>query len=398
MRVPDSLRRFPALALIAALPLSVPFIPVAISDARWHGLRTGAFEAGGAVVLCYLLVRPWTHARRRDWGQALRAVPLRFLLAFFGWNLFSALLAPVKPAAWQGVMQLGTGVLIAAAVASEARRLPQYGMLLNALAAATLLLALSGIALSEQAAGQLAAGLYHDHMLYGAVFVCVLPPLFAVSLSDAPLARRLTALAAFLSGGIALGLAQTRSAWVGVLVSAAVFAALLVWTRASARRPPLTRSRRLHALLLGGVALGGLAYLLMTAPQTARVQARLQTLTTATAQDKESLVVWRFQAWRGARRMIAQKPLLGWGVGCYPYRQYAFTGLGHGLQAAPNRLQAEPDRWPTITDEAHNSYLQIAAETGLPACFCGAVCWRRRLAAGSRRCAALRPAACTSGR
>jgi len=361
-----ALRRCPALTLVALLAVCVPLIPAPVSNRHWHGLRTGSFEAGASLLLVLLLARFWTKDQRRSWAEALSTPPLRFLMAFFCWGCLSAALAPAKPFALQGLLQVGTGALVAVTVAAEVRARPQCEFLLNALTAATVLISLSGFALYGQGAGDLAVGLYHDHMLYGAVFTILLPLVLGNSLSSAPGAYRLPAVAALLCGLLALGLAETRSSWIGVAVAATVFGVLLIWTRASAARASAARAyprsgnkQWRQAVLPAIVFVGGLVYFLMVMSQSGHIGARLQTLTTTEVQGKESLIVWRFQAWRGARNMISQRPLLGLGIGGYPRYQYAFTGMGHDAPVIQ-------EQGPTILDEAHNSYLQTAAETGLP--------------------------------
>ena len=357
-------RHHPALTLVALLAVCVPLIPAPVSNRNWHGLRTGSFEAGASLLLILLLARFWTKGHRKNWAEALSTPPLRFLMAFFCWGCLSAALAPAKPFAMQGLLQVGAGALVAVTIAAEVRARPQCDFLLNALTAATLLISLSGFALYGQGAGDLAVGLYHDHMLYGAVFTILLPLMLGISLSSAPAAHRLPGAAALLCGLLALGLAETRSSWIGVAVAGTVFGVLSLWTRASAARayPRPGNKQWRQAVLPAIVFAGGLVYFLMVMTQSGHIVARLQTLTTTGVQGKESLTVWRFQAWRGARNMILQRPLLGFGIGCYPRYQFAFTGMGHNGPVMQ-------EQGPTIFDEAHNSYLQTAVETGLPGLF-----------------------------
>ena len=345
------------------LALLAPLVPAPVDDACWHGLRTLSVEAGGIALLALLILRP----RRGLWADALRAAPIRFLAVLLAWGCLSALLAPARMFAGQGLLQLAAGAVIVLTIASEARERPQYEVLLDALTGATLLISFSGFALyarsSQPGWGPLAVGLFHDHMLYGAVFTILLPVMLAVSLSPASEARRLFAQAALVCGLIALGLAQTRSSWLGVTAAFIVFFAIFLLTRAFAPHSVLDRgqqrSQGIQAGLTGLAAVGALGYFLLAAPQAGQLIERLHTLATTVPQGREDSVEWRFTAWRGAAQMIAQKPFLGWGIGCYPRYQFAYTGMGHDVPDV-ERLG------PTIFDEAHDSYLQIAAEMGLP--------------------------------
>ncbi len=351
------------LLVIALMAVGLPLIPAPISDWRWHGLRTAVFELGAVALLSLSLAQRWTVDRRKHWRDALQTLPLRSLVALLGWGCISALMAANKPFALQGLLQLGAGALITLTVASEARTRPQYEILLDALTGTTLLISLSGFILYGRDHSLLAVGLYQDHMLYGAVFTILLPIMLSVSLSPVSITRSLLARVAMVSGLVALGLAETRSSWIGLAAALLVFLALFLWTWfiASGDRLGLKAifEQRRHIVVSGVLGLCVIGYFLVATPEVAQIGARLRTLTTTVAQGKENSVEWRFTAWHGARLMIMQKPLLGWGIGCYSFYQFPFTGMGH-------KMAEVKAQWPTILDETHNSYLQIAVELGLP--------------------------------
>lgn len=364
MSILTDTRRYPALTLVALLALGVPLLPAPVADRQWHGIRTAGFEGGAALLLVFLVAQAWNTDRRRAWTQAFHATPLRFLVAFVSWSCLSALLAPAKPFALQGLLQLGAGVLITVTIAAEARTRPQYEFLLNALTATTLLVALSGFALFGQGSDQLGVGLYHDHQLYGAVFTILLPLVFALSLSPGLASRRLLAQAALIGGGVALGLSETRASWIGVAVAGLVLLGLFLWAQTFTPRSIRSfGSRQWRQFLLPTMAVAGtLTYLLIATPQTRHIIVRMRTLITTVSRGKEDSVKWRLLAWKGARRMIWLKPGLGWGIGCYPYYQHEFTRQGDD----DAQVMAHG---PTIPDETHDSYLQITTEMGLPGLF-----------------------------
>ena len=354
--------------LIGLLMVIVPSIPAASDDPRWHGCRSAAFEAGAALLLAVILAQNWDKERRKQWAEAWQTPTLRLLASLLLWGGLSALLTPAKAFAVQGLLLWGGGTLIALAVAAEARARPQFELLFHALTLATFLVSLAGLALYGAHKMPLAVGLYSDHMLFGAVFTVLLPLMLALSLSPIPAWRRLTAQAALLCGMVALGLSETRSAWVGFALALFVFAGLTIFVRIEQprdhRQGADRNGRRVQTIISAILVLGVIIYFVTALPQIGQVGARFRTFTTTVPQGKETSVEWRFTAWQGAEEMIRQKPWVGWGIGCYPRYQSRFTGMGQDGRT----VEAQG---PTIPDEAHNSYLQIAAEMGLP----GLVIW-----------------------
>ncbi len=173
-------------------------------------------------------------------------------------------------------------------------------------------------------------------------FVLLLPLTLALFL-EAPSLRGLTPLLrgmASLVLGVVLLLqlaafltTQSRFGLVSLGVSLLVFAAgMLAATRRGLRLPKATR------LLLGvfgaGLTLGGLVF-------ARPVLLRLQNL-------HDNSAAFRLWTWRGSLHMALANPVLGTGIGTWTdlYPKYALTGF---------------------TRLAHNSYLQMADECGLPA-------------------------------
>ncbi len=173
-------------------------------------------------------------------------------------------------------------------------------------------------------------------------FVLLLPLTLALFL-EAPSLRGLTPLLrgmASLVLGVVLLLqlaafltTQSRFGLISLAVSLVVFAAgLLTATRRGLVLPPATRG------LLGvfgiGLVLGGAVF-------ARPVLTRLQNL-------HDNSAAFRVWTWRGSVHMALANPILGTGIGAWTdlYPRYARTGF---------------------TRLAHNSYLQMADECGLPA-------------------------------
>jgi O-antigen ligase len=139
---------------------------------------------------------------------------------------------------------------------------------------------------------------------------------------------------------VAMGLVVTSSkgGFLAALVALLVFAAAVVRARTALLRHILRTHR---ALVLGAVLLllcgGGVIASKTVVPR----------LMAAQTTDANS-TMFRAYTWRGTMDMIKARPVLGWGAGSFPsaYTRFAVTGY---------------------TRSAHQLWLQIAAENGLPA-------------------------------
>ncbi len=157
--------------------------------------------------------------------------------------------------------------------------------------------------------------------------------------------------------GGALALAQSRGALLG-LVGALLVLAWLGWPRI---RPWLAGCAALAATILGMLLAAGKltgASLLAHLGWRPLTDAALSTNIT----DANFSTVERLAHWAAALRMLAAHPLLGVGAGNYPvaYPHY------------------QVPRWHLALGHAHNLYLNMAAEIGIP----GALAYLAFVAAG----------------
>ncbi len=226
------------------------------------------------------------------------------------------------------------------------------GLLLTQARRAAWALALCGGALSADGLVQAARGMesisgpFRDHQLYGSALLILLPLALALSVRSRAPRQAWLAQTIVLAMGVSLAFSQTRSAWIGASVGVLVFGGLWFWTA----QPPWRVL--LRPILLGlGVACACAALVAATEMQKPLVL-RMHTLQTF-SQDTS----WqgRLIAWRGARRMAAQSPWVGIGLGRYPSRERAFSHVGRALA---------PAQRPSLSEEAHDLYLQTAAEIG----------------------------------
>lgn len=210
-------------------------------------------------------------------------------------------------------------------------------------------LALLGIADGLRPEGGGLTGPYQDHQLYGSVLLLLLPLAVAVALTARELRWRMGAVAAVGAGTLCLFLSQTRSAWAGALTAALVFGGVWLFHRGYGRD---WRRLGLSAAVLAGAVL---SIWLLFAPPDLRVPLAARVGTLARLEEDQS---WqeRLRIWPGASRLAAAHPLCGIGLGRYPDVQWAWTQAGHPL---------EPSERPSLSEEAHDFYLQTAAEIGL---------------------------------
>lgn len=226
------------------------------------------------------------------------------------------------------------------------------GALLTQARRAAWALALGGGLLAADGLAQAAHGMsalpgpFGDHQLYGSALLALLPVTLALAVRSRAPWQRWTAQIIVLAMAVCLALSQTRSAWIGTLIGVLVFAALWLWT---ARLP--WRALLLPALL-GLCVAGAFAVLVETTEMQKPLTLRMHSLQTFAAD-----LSWqgRLVAWHGARRMIAHAPWTGVGLGRYPDRQRAWTYVGRALA---------PTQRPSLSEQAHDLYLQMAAEIG----------------------------------
>ncbi|MCS7065825.1 MAG: O-antigen ligase family protein [Fimbriimonadales bacterium] len=148
---------------------------------------------------------------------------------------------------------------------------------------------------------------------------------------NTPLLTALLTVALWLQLG-ALALTGSRLGVLTGLGGVAVFLALTLWWRL------LTRGFLLRLAVVGVLLLGVMWLSLPTA----------QRLTPQAATQDVHSGSFRLETWKGALRMTLANPLLGVGTGAFEWRYPPYASVG-------------------FTRLAHNSYLELASEAGIPA-------------------------------
>lgn len=364
MGTPAVLRRWFGDYVVAIVVAMVVVVPLLRFDNSDHVVnRNVALELMGVLLWCVVLARvEW----RRRAGEQL----VRFLgsgmntpaLLFFGWALISALqVAPAgvgRAFAMNELLRLGTGVLVYLVVANHVENQRQLVLLVDALllivACATLYRIFVPEALPE-AWPMLVGG----RLLLGGFLCLLLPVVAAVAAAPFPLQRQSPARAITILMIVCLCVTLTRSAWFGAVAGMLVFGALALRHLTAGVRCLWTN--RYQALYPLAILAGGLVLVLTLSDLSFSVSARAQTLKEA-VRHQDSTFEWRLRIWKRALGAIAQRPLLGLGLGNYVLEQRSFSQ--HGQTAA-----AVLRNGASMDEQVHNEYLHIAAELGLPGLF-----------------------------
>lgn len=331
--------------LLAPIYAAQPDAPAALASSEWASfLCAGTFLAALLAVVsarCGGLLAVRFSAAEKAFllllGLAFLSIPLR-LLVQHGTGYFGAMLR-----GWS--VLAADFALFAVARRAAGSRVALYGLMLAAVAGSAVV---ADIGVQEYVV-HLRAGERNWRIFatstpdfLAGYFVLLLPVTLALFLS-APALRGLTpllrGLASLVLGVIlllqvvALLTTGSRFGLVSLLVSLVVFAAaMLVSVRQGLILPKATR------WLLGAL---GVIFLGSGAVFAGPVLARLHNL-------QDNSAAFRVWTWRGSLQMALHNPALGTGVGTWTdlYPKYAETGF---------------------TRLAHNSYLQMADECGLPA-------------------------------
>lgn len=181
---------------------------------------------------------------------------------------------------------------------------------------------------------------WHNPNAAASLFALVLPPAFALTLVARESATKALALLGVAVVGVALFLTASKGGLLAAVIGVAGFIVAASLVGARTRWVPIAVAVVITATLAVGVT--GLKSL--TAPQPGASASRLL----AAGEEAEQSVAFRRQVWADTADMVSEKPIFGFGIGAYPPEFKRFS-----------QVQA-----PAL---AHNTYLQLAAEAGVPA-------------------------------
>lgn len=318
----------------------------------WPALRAFVLELAGIVLTVHIVSQGnWTWPRVR---AALRAAPNVAIAGFLLWVGLSAAFSELPAFSYYEAMRhLGGGLIYFAVVYGVTRRnLSPFVMGLGmavSLAVAVALLSLQGVP-SERLAGA-----FRNEQLLAGILCVTLPVVLMASQADEVANRRLFAFAAVAVALVGILGTRNRSAWIGSLISCTLM--LILYVRYEHRERKTLRPRLLLIPLLALVA--GFGLLTVTSRIT---DSTLQRAGTLVAIREQVGYQWRAGMWTKALRMAADRPVRGWGVGTFPIQQ----ALYHHPEVRTREQWVIATEGASLSENAHNAYLQILAELGIP--------------------------------
>jgi O-antigen ligase len=338
-----------ALAVLGSALLLDPY-----AQASFDAPQRLAALAGGGIALAALVWRPvWPSWWQ--WPLSIRAMPL-LLLTALGLTLLSTLAAAQPPRAWDSLrglalfalfLPLGAARWLDGAAGRRLLTVAVAAVLVNCLLS---LAQAAGLALPLPVArlgGRFPTGALLGNEAFVAQAAALLGAGCCAIVTNASKSTWRTGAAGLLVVCIAV-IAVNRQATSAVALAAAALIVLLI--RFGAAR--LAAAGALLAVLLAMAT----ALAPLRAPGAALLPA-------ATLENVQNLTTYRLGAWAAALEMIRAQPWLGHGPGSYADQSQQWR------LRAELRGQVRLPPPPTATGfaQAHQEYLQFAAEAGLPA-------------------------------
>jgi O-antigen ligase len=338
------------LTLLLATVLIVPLL-FSPNLAAWRAVKPITFELLVLGLVALALAQstvPGCKARLLEFLRIGPNQPILMLVVYGAVSWYRSPSSSFSGAEW---MRLACGVGLYFVVTTTLRRREQVRRIVDVLIAIAILTSLFGIVTYGQTNDSSMASSFGNGQLFSGFLLLLLPLLVVLAFDEAEPIRKIAAQTALILTAPALVLAQTRSSWIGALVALAVLGYL-----SYSSMPPGSLARHRHRIVAPVVIVVGALGLFLVASQTLpMVRARAATLGNAT---RDPSLGWRVEMWKGAWQLIRERPLFGWGIGTFPLEQTRTVPFAKPLESV---LHAGP----TLQEEAHNEYLQTAAEMGL---------------------------------
>jgi O-antigen ligase len=337
--------------LLAGLLILMTTVPLPNSGI-WLGAKAFAVEAV-AIVLAVMVVSgtQWTRARVI---AAATAAPNVAIAVFLLWVGVSAARSDLPELShYEGMRYLGGGLIYFSVVYGFSVRRHLGKLVAVLLLVASLAALLAFMTTTDGQLDRLSGALRNEQLLAG--FLCLsLPVILVVSQMDDEPWRRHAGQAAAVIVIAGVLVCKNRSAWLGSLVGLVVLGILYV--RYTRRGKPITFGRHLLLLPIATIALAGTLVFAVS-----RMEGGLgRRAVTLSQLGTDSSFQWRLAMWNKCLRMAHDRPVAGWGIGTYPVQQALYYHPN-----APSRSQRDIVKTgPRLTEDAHNLYLQLAAEIG----------------------------------
>jgi O-antigen ligase len=347
------------IALVLAMVVIVPLV-AAPADTRLAGAAALAFEGFAILLMATLLWRTRWNLSRESVTTFLRTGANLPVLLFFALAVLSCALSPNKAFGVQEVLKMGSGVLLYFVVAYQFRQSKHLSMLVDTLLFLAISVSLLGLGQYTADPAARATILFGNQQPLGSLLMILLPMVAVIAINEKGTRRQYVAqFATVLTAGCLL-LAQTRSAWMGAaagLLTLGVLAMLSAMRKSSPSMHNRNLAAQKHKMVLPVMlVVVSVGFFGLMATQNSGIVERASTLSdpasSASVQERVA------HNWAGALQMVKDRPLTGWGVGQFPVYQLRYTHRGEVVTDGQYR--------GSLAEQAHNFYLQTAAELGLP--------------------------------
>jgi O-antigen ligase len=353
MKVSHRISQLAQGGILTLLLITVLVVPLLYSPhlGEWRGVKLAVFETMAFALVGLALSQAALPRNSRRLIEFLRVgpnLPLLLLVIYgaFSWSRSTA--PDFSRAEW---LRLACGAGLYFVVSTALRQRDQVRTVVDVLCAVAILTSLFGFVAYGQPDATSMSSSFGNRQLFAGFLLMLVPLLLVLSFGEPDPLRKMVAQVAAVVAVASLLMAQTRSSWLGAIVALIALGAMAI--RYAPTGSSLARNR--HQLVLPLViVVGALSLFLLVSGSTPMLSSRAGTL--ASPQSDGSLG-WRWNQWQGTCKMILEKPLFGFGIGTFPLERARFV---------PGALPKDAVRrlGPSLAEQAHNEYLQIAAEMG----------------------------------
>jgi len=341
------------IAFVLALIVAVPMLGSMTSVASL------TLQVSAIVLMTMLLWRARFDFSATSIRQFLTTGANAPVLMLVGLVALSSVFSPFQIFSVQQLLSVGAGALLYFVVGYQFRQSKHLSMLAGTLLFLGGVVAIAGMAYFQLNPEVRSSALFGDPQPLASLLMLLLPVVGALAFTDKNVGRsRVAQFVAVLMIGALLA-TQVRTAWVGAFVGMATLAWMAFRPVAGKSTKSVALKDRKHLLVWPAmfvVIAGG--FVSMLSAQNSDSITRAASLTRL-GND----VSWQArltEQWPTAIQMIKENPLTGAGAGLFPVLQGKISGHGAVLQGDHFVGQL------SLFDQAHNFYLQTAAELGLP--------------------------------